>query len=80
MSAIYGTGQGNLKAYEYNEDCKECGGVLDGSEQETSDTGIQLRQKKGKISLPTTSSKDDSYSDQADDILAETLDKDINKY
>lgn len=39
-SAIYGTGQGNLKGYEYNVDCPECQSVLDGSEQETTDTGI----------------------------------------
>ena len=81
MSAVYGTGQGNQRAYEYNEDCPECQSVLDGSELETTDTGIQLRQKKGgKISLPTFKTKDESYSDQADDILSETLDKDLSTY
>ena len=44
-SAVYGTGEGNKKGYEYNSGCKDCKGTLDGSEFELGDQGIQVRDK-----------------------------------
>lgn len=37
FSAVYGTGQGNQKSYEYNSGCPNCKGTLDGAEYETRD-------------------------------------------
>lgn len=78
-SAVYGTGQGNQKSYEYNSDCKECKGTLDGAEYETGDQGIQTRKKPLQISTAQVCD-DSTYLEQADDILSETLDKDLTSY